>query len=78
MPVHFVRISLEHIDVFAHDDAAHWIDLNTEGRYAVCSCAERKHGKIVNRIYAGFENPAEASYFSLAYLSAQPKSNHHF
>ena len=75
MPQHFTRVSLESIDVFAHDEAAYWIDANTQGRYSVCTCADRKAGKILNRVYAGFEDPAEASYFSLAYLAAQPKSN---
>jgi hypothetical protein len=78
MPHHFTRVSLEQIDVFAHDEAAHWIDDNTEGRYTVCTCAERKHGKIVNKTYAGFEDPAEASYFALAYLSTQAKTNYSF
>ena len=78
MPQHFTRVSLESIDVFAHDEAAHWIDANTQGRYSVCTCAERKAGKIINRVYAGFEDPAEASYFSLAYMAAQPKSSYSF
>ena len=78
MPGHFTRVSLDQIDVFAHDEAAHWIDSNTEGRYSVCTCAERKNGKILNQVYAGFEDPKEASYFSLAYIAAQSKRDHPF
>jgi hypothetical protein len=73
MPQHFTRVSLETIDVFSHDEAAHWIDTNGEGRYCVVNVAQRQGEHIVQKTYAGFEDPLEASYFSLAYLATQSK-----
>jgi len=71
MPVHFTRVSLEAINIFAFEDIESWIEEHTQGRYAVCSYPVNQGSKLVSKTYAGFENPVEATYFSLSYLSNQ-------
>jgi hypothetical protein len=71
MPSHFVRVSIDSIDIFMHSEAERWIEENTLGRYAILTCASRQHNKLISKVYAGFEEPAEATFFSLSFLSGQ-------
>jgi len=69
MPVHFTRISIDNIDIFMHGEAEQWIQDNTIGRYAIVTCAVRQGNKLLSKVYAGFEESAEATYFTLSFLS---------
>jgi hypothetical protein len=71
MPNHFVRVSIDKIDIFMHGEAENWIEKNTHGRYAVITCAVRENNKLISKVYAGFEEPTEATYFMLGFLSKQ-------
>jgi len=69
MPAHFTRVSIDSIDIFIHGEAEAWIAENTQGRYAVITCAVQEKNKLLSKVYAGFEDPAEATYFTLSFLS---------
>jgi hypothetical protein len=69
MPSHFARVSIDSIDIFIHGEAEAWIAENTQGRYAVITCAVQEKNKLLSKVYAGFEDPAEATYFTLSFLS---------
>ena len=71
MPVHFARVSINNVDIFMHGEAEAWIQENTAGRYSVVTCAVRQGNKPLSKVYAGFENPSEATYFTLGFLSKQ-------
>lgn len=74
MPAHFARVSIDNVDIFMHGEAEEWIQQNTSGRYAVVTCAIQQGNKLLSKVYAGFEEPAEATYFTLSFLSKH-KSN---
>jgi len=71
MPAHFARVSIDNLDIFMHGEAEQWIQENTLGRYSVVTCAIRQGNKLISKVYAGFEDPAEATFFSLVFLSRQ-------
>ena len=71
MPAHFARVSIDNVDIFMHGEAEAWIQENTSGRYSVVTCAVRQGNKLLSKVYAGFEDPAEATYFTLGFLSKQ-------
>jgi len=73
MPGHFARVSIDNVDIFMHGEAEEWVQQNTLGRYAVVTCAIRQGNKLLSKVYAGFEDPAEATYFTLGFLSKQKK-----
>jgi hypothetical protein len=77
MPSHFTRVNLDSVlDIFIRGEAEAWIAENTEGRYAVVTCADQQKNKLISSVYAGFEDPAEATYFTLSFLSKH--KNHSF
>jgi hypothetical protein len=76
MPSHFVRVGIDKIDIFMHGEAEQWIEENTNGRYAVITCAVRENNKLISKVYAGFEEPAEATYFTLGFLSKQKNNGY--
>ena len=71
MPAHFARVSIDNVDIFMHSEAEMWIQENTTGRYSVVTCAGRQGNKLISKVYAGFEDPVEATYFTLGFLSKQ-------
>lgn len=76
MPTHFVRVGIDKIDIFMQGEAEQWIAENTHGRYAVITCAVRENNKLISKVYAGFEEPAEATYFTLGFLSKQKNNGY--
>jgi hypothetical protein len=77
MPSHFARVSIDSIDIFIHGEAEAWIAENTQGRYAVITCAVQEKNKLLSRVYAGFEDPSEATYFTLSFLSKHKDRKFH-